>query len=130
MAFEPNDPKSLKVVYWINVVLVALLVVLGFVASYLYSPLLAFVGIVGAVIYWFFFTKALKNKKKYSYWLNMVWHAFTIISRTFYMGESPYPVGDGFFILISAVIIYFLLQKDMRGIFISRKASAGTPPPK
>ena len=50
--FQPNDPKSLKIVYWINVVLVVLLVVLGFVGSYIYSPLLAFVGIVGAVIYW------------------------------------------------------------------------------
>ena len=118
MGFTQTDPIALKIVFWINVVTVALLVISGFFLAWTFILWIPLVVFAIAFIYWKFLTSALRQKKKYSYWLNIIFHGFTIISFIIALFTIGIKWADSVRI-INVLAIYLLLRKEVRTIFIS-----------
>ncbi|HLD79834.1 MAG TPA: hypothetical protein VJA18_04710 [Candidatus Nanoarchaeia archaeon] len=126
MVFDKKDPLALKIVYSINIFFVISLVFSGFLLAIVYwLPLLVFAL---AFFYYKVFASALIQKKRYSYYLNLMFHVFGIISifiatiKNGFNYSSLELALQIFFRLLNAVAIYFLLSKEMRVIFLPKRS--------
>tara|TARA_Y100000310_G_C20421973_1_gene687110 strand:- start:361 stop:831 length:471 start_codon:yes stop_codon:yes gene_type:complete len=121
MPFDSNLPTALKVVYGINIFFVSLLTIGGFLIAQGFVPLFLSLGVLLlAYLYWHFLTRALVRKKKYSYWLNLIFHGFTIISFVISLFTAEVVWFD-LIRIFNVAAIYLLLRKEVRDIFILRK---------
>ena len=115
--FEPKDPLALKVVYWVNIILLVFLTIAGFAFAYTFILWLPLITLALAYLFYRFFISALKQKKKYSYWLNMGFHSLVLlyfVVNLFFRSVEP----SDLFRILNVVALYFLLTKEMRDLFI------------
>ncbi|MBI4147632.1 hypothetical protein HY494_03195 [Candidatus Woesearchaeota archaeon] len=116
--FEPKDPLALKVVYWVNIILLVFLTIAGFSFAYTFILWLPLITLALAYLFYRFFISALKQKKKYSYWLNIGFHSLVLIYFIVNLFFRSIELSD-LFRLLNVVALYFLLTKEMRVLFIA-----------
>lgn len=109
-------PIWIKIVYWYNILIALSLFVGGLILGIFGGGIFTVPLWIFAFIIWRFFANGLKHNKKYSFWLNLIFAGILIISSlvSVIIGNQEALTT----LIINGVIVYCLLRKESRKIFI------------
>ncbi len=109
-------PIWIKIVYWYNIFIALLLFVGGLILGIFGGGIFTIPLWIFAFIIWRFFANGLEHKKKYSFWLNLIFAGLVIIPSFVSVVKGDQEAITT--LVINGGIIYCLLRKESRKIFM------------